>query len=163
MSTEVISRTVRLPSGEHQHAVDMLCELFKSSSRWEQRDNDFWPITGIGIEFHTPSPVVEVPDVVVLNVRPIGNVFRTDQVVLVAEVWSPEESAEDRRRKFDLYGRAGIRYFWTVDLGGPVIETYEHVGGNSYERRDVMRDSKVHEITTAPIPVMIKAALLVPE
>lgn len=77
-------------------------------------------------------------------------------------MWSPEDSAEDRKRKFDLYGQAGIRYFWTVDVDGPIIETYEYAGDDSYRRKDVISGRRIHEITTAPIPVALQAVLLVP-
>ncbi|MFF0312477.1 Uma2 family endonuclease [Streptosporangium sp. NPDC004379] len=59
--------------------------------------------------------------------------YRAEDVVLVAEVVSPESKERDRKRKPSLYAEAGIRHFWIVeeDAGRPVVNTYEldHVTG----------------------------------
>ena len=62
----------------------MLCELLKSAIRWKQRDSDLWSVTGVSIEFHRPTLIVTAPDLVVLSTRPIGGVFTSEQVALVA-------------------------------------------------------------------------------
>jgi Uma2 family endonuclease len=42
---------------------------------------------------------------------------------MIAEVLSPESVYHDRRRKFELYARAGVREYWLVDPAG-TIEIY---------------------------------------
>lgn len=152
-----------LPSGQHQYAVDSLCRSLRSSICWADRDQDLWPVTGVGIEFRTPSPTVIVPDLVILKTRPVGTVFTPDQVALVAEVWSLEDSQLDRAQRFDLYAQANIQYFWTVELGEPIIDAYEYLGCNWYRRRDTLRGREVGRIEAAPVPVDIGPRELAPK
>ncbi|GAA3429302.1 Uma2 family endonuclease [Streptosporangium nondiastaticum] len=77
------------------------------------------------------------PDISVIRASaeqsPEQTFYRGEDVVLVAEVVSPESKERDRKRKPSLYAEAGIRHFWLVenDAGRPVVHTYEldHVTG----------------------------------
>ncbi len=149
------------PSGEHQYACDELCALLKSSFRYADRD-DLHVITRGGVEVGTEPRIAVVPDVIVLNTRPIGPVFTPDQVELVAEVWSPADSNDKRARRFDLYAQAEIRYFWTADLDGPVVDAYEFLGDNWYRLRDTLCGREIGRMEAAPVSVSVQPALLVP-
>jgi Uma2 family endonuclease len=43
---------------------------------------------------------------------------------LAIEVLSPSSERTDRGRKFDLYARHGIAYYWTVDSAARMIDAY---------------------------------------
>jgi Uma2 family endonuclease len=72
------------------------------------------------------------PDLLVLRAEAIESRFQTsyqvDDVVLAVEVVSPSSAERDRERKPQLYAKAGIRYFWRVEVGGdglPEVYVYE--------------------------------------
>lgn len=155
------SSTMRqIPSGEHQYACDELCDVLKFNFRRAERD-DLYPVTRLAVEIDPRSGLVTVPDIVVLNTKPIGRVFKPDQVVLVAEVWTAEDSSDERARKFDLYAQAEIRYLWTADLDEPAVYAHEFLGNNWYRLRDTLRDREIDRIEAAPVPVSIQPAQLV--
>lgn len=151
-----------LPSAEHQYACDQLCDTLNSGWRWADRD-DLYAVTGIAVEIDRPRRTVVVPDVVVLNTRPIGPVCTAKQVALVAEVWSQGDSDDERAQRFDLYADAEIRYFWTVELGEPVLDAYEYLGDKWYRRRDTLRGRETGRIEAAPVPVSIGPRGLTPK
>ena len=53
--------------------------------------------------------------------------FEPEDVLLVAEVVSPESQVRDRERKPQLYAAAGFQHYWRVEdeNGRPVVYTYE--------------------------------------
>jgi Uma2 family endonuclease len=53
--------------------------------------------------------------------------YKPEDVLLVAEVVSPESRVRDRVRKPVLYAEAGFRIYWRVEkeAGRPVVYTYE--------------------------------------
>jgi Uma2 family endonuclease len=48
---------------------------------------------------------------------------------LLIEVSSPSTRHLDRRRKFELYARHGVPYYWMVEADERAIEAYELAGG----------------------------------
>jgi Uma2 family endonuclease len=68
------------------------------------------------------------PDVVVYRADSIDvTPTRPDQVLLVAEIVSPGSETTDRVVKLDQYARAGIAFYWRVELtatGIPVVYSY---------------------------------------
>ncbi len=71
------------------------------------------------------------PDLIVLGpravIRPDATFYEAADVVLAAEVVSPESEERDRARKPALYAEAGIPHFWRVesDSGRPVVYVHE--------------------------------------
>lgn len=67
------------------------------------------------------------PDIIVIHAGSVGGPeptsYRTDDVVLAAEVVSAESRTRDRERKPQLYAGAGIAHFWRVENadGRPVV------------------------------------------
>jgi Uma2 family endonuclease len=53
---------------------------------------------------------------------------------LVIEVVSPDSGLIDRRRKFDLYERFGVKEYWIVDQDERVVEVYRLGTDGSYRR-----------------------------
>ncbi|SEQ65420.1 Uma2 family endonuclease [Streptomyces radiopugnans] len=54
--------------------------------------------------------------------------FRAEDVVLAAEVVSPDSEERDRKRKPQLYAEAGIPHFWRIEKGTgrrPVVYVFE--------------------------------------
>lgn len=68
------------------------------------------------------------PDVVVYRADSIDIIpTRPEHVLLVAEVVSPGSETTDRIVKLDQYARAGIQFYWRVELsvpGVPIVYTY---------------------------------------
>jgi Uma2 family endonuclease len=71
------------------------------------------------------------PDMIVLRAEalrgPDVSAYRAEDVVLAAEVVSPDSEIRDRERKPQLYARAGIPHFWRVENneGRPTVYVYE--------------------------------------
>ena len=70
------------------------------------------------------------PDVIVVHadadISPEGTWYPAGAVVLAVEVVSPDSETRDRERKPVLYGEAGIRYFWRVEVGGGRLLVYSY-------------------------------------
>ncbi len=47
---------------------------------------------------------------------------------LVVEIVSPASGRKDRKQKFALYERYGVREYWIVDPDEQVVEIYRHNG-----------------------------------
>jgi Uma2 family endonuclease len=50
-------------------------------------------------------------------------------VELVVETLAPTNVSHDRVTKFGAYARAGIEWYWIVDLEARTLEEYENAGG----------------------------------
>ncbi|MDR7421771.1 MAG: Uma2 family endonuclease [Armatimonadota bacterium] len=74
---------------------------------------------------------------------------------LIVEVVSPSTRKVDRRRKFDLYARAGVAEYWIVDLDGHLVDIYGLAGGAyRLERRvvegELARSSRFPQLVVDP-------------
>ena len=71
------------------------------------------------------------PDVSVVradaDLSPEATALRAADIVLAAEVVSPDTEERDRERKPQLYAKAGIPHFWRVEntSGHPTVYVYE--------------------------------------
>ncbi|HYZ52122.1 MAG TPA: Uma2 family endonuclease [Streptosporangiaceae bacterium] len=71
------------------------------------------------------------PDVSVIragaDVSPEATALQATDLLLVAEVVSPDSEERDRERKPELYAKAGIPHFWRVEnvSGVPSVYVYE--------------------------------------
>jgi Uma2 family endonuclease len=71
------------------------------------------------------------PDVSVVradaDLNPEATALQAADIVLAAEVVSPDSEERDRERKPQLYARAGIPHFWRVEntSGRPTVYVYE--------------------------------------
>lgn len=53
---------------------------------------------------------------------------------LIVEITSPASSRTDRIRKFEIYSKFGVSWYWLLDPESQTFEEYE-LAGNSYVRR----------------------------
>ncbi|MFP8963218.1 Uma2 family endonuclease [Streptomyces nanhaiensis] len=73
------------------------------------------------------------PDVMILRAEAVTEEaeetgFRAEDVVLAADVVSPDSEERDRKRKPQLYAEAGIPHFWRIEKGTgrrPVVYVFE--------------------------------------
>ncbi|WP_410540273.1 Uma2 family endonuclease [Streptomyces sp. KL2] len=73
------------------------------------------------------------PDVMIIRAEAVTEEaeetgFRAEDVVLAAEVVSPDSEERDRKRKPQLYAEAGIPHFWRIEKGTgrrPVVYVFE--------------------------------------
>jgi Uma2 family endonuclease len=81
---------------------------------------------------------------------------RPEHVLLIAEVVSPGSETTDRVVKLDQYGKAGIAFYWRVELAATGIAVvYTYVLDAASKR---YREAEVFTATvkaTAPFPVEI--------
>ncbi|MHA6803155.1 Uma2 family endonuclease [Salinifilum ghardaiensis] len=152
------------PTGQHQWAADELVHACKTAFRAAQH-SDLHPVSGIGVEFAVPGRTALVPDLAVLNTRPIGPSFAPRAVLLFGEIWSPANTASEQRDKFTTCESAGIPYFWslTQDSGGVTELTTYRLDGGRYRAADTAsRGDGPVPLTAAPVPVAVDVAALRP-
>lgn len=81
------------------------------------------------------APTVVQPDITVTCDRSkLTEQGMTGPPDLVVEIVSPDSGLIDRRRKFDLYQRFGVREYWIVDQDEKVVEVYTLDAGGRYRR-----------------------------
>jgi len=102
------------PTGHHQHAGLDLAILLRAAMRDAGR-TDLYVETVIGVEISTQLRTALAPDVVVMDIRPVGKAFQAENLVLAAEIWSPGNTAKERADKTEAYAVAEIPHFWTVE------------------------------------------------
>lgn len=146
-------RELPLHTGQHGVIRSELRELFRQTRRYV--------VTGAGFEVSEEWRTALMPDLVVLNCWSSHDYPVPEQVDLVGEVWSPEDTPEDRRHRQLIYARAGIRYFWGIEQDGPVVTAYERREGE-YHERITLRPGAVGTITAAPVSVSFDPADLFP-
>lgn len=151
------------PSGRHQSVNAELWAVLKSALRGADR-TDLYPVIAVGVQISTPWRTALIPDVAVLNVPSLDPTFLPEQLELVVEIWSPGNSHSEREVKRQAYAGAGVLFFWTVDFdrsGVPVITAYRLVDGD-YVMAEVAKPGTTTTITTAPVPVTLDPADLLP-
>jgi Uma2 family endonuclease len=148
-------------SGEHDVICAELYSLFKSELR-RAGCRGLHAAATINAKLSTARRTAVIPDAAILNKSVVGATFVPAEIELVVEVWSPGDSDDERWEKFEAYALAGIRYLWTVELTGPVVEAYELRGGR-YRRAGILRAGTVGTITAAPVPMTFDPAELWPE
>lgn len=151
------------PTGQHQHAGHELCAAFKKSFRQAGR-SDLYAVPGVGVEISSAWRTALIPDVVVLNTKPIGASFHPHELELVAEVWSPGNTPKERETKMAAYAAAGVRFFWAVNkdrMSAVSVTTYRLDGGKYIEDVTAGPGAPV-TFTAAPVPVAFDPADLSP-
>lgn len=145
------------PTGQHQWATDTLCHSLRQAVRAAGR-SDLFPVTGIGVEISTALRTALIPDVAVLNRRPVGTNFPADALELVVEVWSPGNSRSERETKLAAYAGAGVPFLWEVADGK--LRACRLEGGRYME--EPLAGSGLVRVTGAPVPVDIDLGELAP-
>lgn len=161
---ELILGNIRVsPSASIEHNVigSELYHLFKSALRLAGR-RDLHATAEVNAKLSTARRTAVIPDAAIVNCRPFGVTVVPQQIELVAEIWSPGNPGWERAEKFDAYAQARIRYFWTVELEGPVVQAFELRAGR-YRLAATLRGGTTGTITAAPVPVTFDPADLLPE
>lgn len=151
------------PSGRHQYFGDELRTVLKTALHAAGR-TDLFAVTGIGTQISTPWRTALIPDISVLNVRPLDASFRPEQLELVVEIWSPGNAHSERETKKVAFAGAGVRFLWTVDFdraGRPAITAHRLRRGD-YVVDGVAEPGVTTTLTAAPVPVTLDPADLLP-
>lgn len=124
---------------------------------------DLVVVEAVGVRL--PEGSVLVPDVLVVEKQPAladrSGILDPRAVRLVVEIVSPGSRTTDRFTKPAVYARAGIGYFWRVELeDGPVIAVYR-LEGHDYVAQ-ASAGSGEQLIVEDPFPVSIDPAALTP-
>jgi Uma2 family endonuclease len=147
------------PSGDHQRAAFRLARLVEDAIQAAGR-TDLHVVPAVNVRISTAWRTALIPDVVVLNTRPVGPSFAADALVLAVEVWSPGNSRAERDTKMASYAAAGVPFLWTIDqdqLCGPTLTAYRLEQGRYVEEMTVPA-STTATITAAPVPVELDPA-----
>jgi Uma2 family endonuclease len=87
------------------------------------------------------ADTIVIPDLVVVDVRPAGDVVDVSEVVLLGEIISPTGDAIDRVLKPSLYVAARIGWYLTVELE-PVAVRLNRLQGERYFEHAVAREGQ---------------------
>jgi len=114
------------PSADHQSLVLQIAIVLKVKARALGGEVYIAPLDVRLDEFNVVQPDV-------LVILPGGKCQIIDNKLygapdLVVEVLSPSTAKLDRKRKFALYERFGVREYWMVDPAALLIEVWAHDG-----------------------------------
>ncbi|GAB3894587.1 Uma2 family endonuclease [Kibdelosporangium lantanae] len=150
------------PSGQHQYVSSCLVQWLRAAFKAEGR-RDLYVVPEVGVRISTPWRAGLIPDVVVLTRRPDGADFAAGELALVAEVWSPGNTAAERETKMAAYAGAGVPFVWTVDQGhdlaGLTLTAFRLTSGQYVVENKAQADGPT-VITAAPVPVTLDLAQL---
>lgn len=152
------------PSGQHQWAEKCLIRALDTAISSAAR-TDLYAVSGVGVELSTNYRTAVIPDLVVLDVAPMGNSFDARNVLLAGEIWSPGNTLREQRDKFDACADAGIPFFWSIaqDRRGPVELTAYRLDRGRYAPEVTAKlDGDAVAITASPVPVDVDLARLRP-
>lgn len=151
------------PSLRHQYTGDELRAVLRDALRQNGR-TDLYAITGVGVRISTSLRTAFIPDVVVLNTKPLGTCCRAEDLELAVEVWSPGNTRAERETKKAVYASGNVPYFWEVNedrLGSLTLVTHVLKDGQ-YVEDLTARPGTTVTINAAPVPVAFDPAILHP-
>ncbi|WP_189053066.1 Uma2 family endonuclease [Longimycelium tulufanense] len=163
-----------LPAMHHQFVGDELRELLKHTFRTAGR-SDLYVVTAVGTELGVELRNCFIPDIVVIDMPPVGHVVGAKNLVMAVEVWSPGNTPKKRDEKMRGYAAAGVPYLWTVEFQKPERQTQDppslvdtltvtayQLKNGRYILESVARVGETATITAAPVPVMFDPDDLLP-
>ena len=123
------------PSRNHQQILVEFVRQFANASKNSDCEVFAAPFdVKLSGEEEDAAPTVVQPDVVLCcdgdKLTEWGMQGAPD---LVVEIVSPASGRKDRKQKFALYERYGVREYWIVDPDEQVVEIYRH-NGERFER-----------------------------
>ena len=151
------------PSGQHQYIGDELRGVLRDALRKAGR-SDLYAVTGVGVRISAGMRTALIPDVVVLNTKPLATCFQADDLELAVEIWSPGNTRAERETKTAVYAGAGVPYFWEVSqdrLGSLTLVTHVLKDGQYIKDLTAVPGAEV-TVNAAPVPVTIDPAVLHP-
>lgn len=148
------------PSGEHQYLAYRLTRWMDDALRAAGR-TDLHVVPAVNVEISTAWRTALIPDLVVLNRRPVGVSFPADSLELAVEIWSPGNPRAERETKLAGYAAAGVPLVWTVDQGdqlrGLTLTAYRLEGGR-YVAENTVKAGEPATLTAAPVPITLDLA-----
>jgi Uma2 family endonuclease len=151
------------PSTRHQYTGDELRAVLRDALRQSGR-TDLYAITGVGVRINTGMRIALIPDVVVVNTKPLATCFEAGDLELAVEIWSPSNTRAERDTKAGVYAGANVPYFWEVyqdRLGSLTLITHVLKDGRYVEDLTAKPGTTV-TINAAPVPVTFDPAILHP-
>ncbi|MGH3436548.1 MAG: Uma2 family endonuclease [Sciscionella sp.] len=121
---------------------------------------DLYVVPAIGARISTALRTALIPDIAVINIPPVGTSCAAEYLVLVVEIWSPDNNRSERDTKAAAYAAAGVRYYWTLDADRTL--TAHRLVGGQYVVDTVAKPGTETAITAAPAPVTFDPARLRP-
>jgi Uma2 family endonuclease len=152
------------PTGHHQHVGTELWLVLRTALR-EVGRTDLYVEIGVGVEISTERRTAVIPDLVVMDTRPVGKSFRAENIVLAMETWSPGNKTKERTDKADAFAGAGIPHFWTVDqdrFGAVTAITAYQLDNGRYVEEMKAVPGTVTLFDVAGVPVKFDPADLAP-
>ncbi|MFP4705408.1 MAG: Uma2 family endonuclease, partial [Spirochaetaceae bacterium] len=111
-------------------------------------------LSGRPCRVYDEAPTVVQPDITVTCDRSkLTEQGMTGPPDLVVEIVSPDSGLIDRRRKFDLYERFGVREYWMVDQDERVVEVYRLDTDRSYRRSGIFGPEDT--VTAVAVPELV--------
>jgi Uma2 family endonuclease len=151
------------PSGQRQRAAFVLARVVEDALLAGGR-TDLHVVLGVGVEISTPWRTALIPDVVVLNTKPVGTRFQPENLVLAVEIWSPGNTRAERETKASAYAGADVPYFWVVnqDRVNAMTVTAYRLTDRKYVEEVTAEPGVLTTINAAPVPVTFDPARLHP-
>lgn len=126
----VNGEVIELPAPElmHQDCVGNIYVLFRQAAQNIGGKAYVAPVDVYFDDLNVPQPDVLwlAPD---SACQPIGTQRLSGPPDLIAEVLSPGTAHIDRRTKFRLYEKFGVREYWLIDPRDQLVEVWQYVEG----------------------------------
>ena len=97
------------------------------------------------------------PDLMVAPINAAGDDVLHVSPLLVVEIESPSTRDLDRGYKKDLYGSAGAKWYWIVDLEHSAVTVFRNDGGVMVEAQRIEAEAAT---TVGPFQVVVNPAAL---
>ena len=151
------------PSGQHQKATFRLARVLEDALHDAGR-TDLHVLPGVGVEISTPWRTALIPDIAILNTKPVGPCFRPENLLLAVEIWSPGNSRTEQETKTAAYAGANVPYFWSVnqDRIGTITVTSHRLNDGRYVEECTATPGAEVTFEAAPVPVTFDPARLLP-
>ncbi len=113
------------PDLTHQDTVGNIAFLFAGKAKEIGGKAYVAPVDVYFDELNIPQPDVMwlAPDT---KCEMVGTLRLSGAPDLIAEVLSPSTAHIDRKRKFRLYEKYGVREYWLVDPRNQLVEVWQH-------------------------------------
>ncbi|MGH3664317.1 MAG: Uma2 family endonuclease [Micromonosporaceae bacterium] len=146
------------PALKHFRSTHRLCEILQRQAPPEIMVSG----VGVGVDFRDVpgGKSFYIPDVLAIPEAAVerdGLAFDPSEVLLVVEVHSPSNAANDRVLKRHDYGAVGIPWYWMVDPAERLLTVLKHNGKHGYDAVAAIKAGDTWE-TDDPFPLTLDPA-----
>ena len=152
------------PGGRHQLGAARLWHVLDAALRDAGR-SDLHAVPGVGVNISYGFRTSLIPDIAILNTRPVETVFEAENLVMAVEIWSPGNTHGERESKIAAYAGAGVPFLWTAEFdrfGAELSVTAHRLVRGQYVAEVTAKPGVATTIEAAPVPVTFDPADLVP-